>query len=345
MKVLYLTTFKPDSENNGQPSILSKLIYEGLVNEYGDSVKLHVAKIPKNFILRKFYQLMLPFFSEVFSQAEEYDIIYLYPYWCVNNIPEKCLNRSRVVAPDLQSTLFSRMAKVKLSFLNKIKSNLVARYIKYQERKLAKVKSIYFVGQTDVIDFCLNNKAINASYIPHPMIIPIESSLEREGGQRKLVLISGAGGEKYYGDLLERYLLALMELDTEINILVSGKGNKEVLKDSIKSFKNFECVNFVESYDEIFMNNKVVHVSPLIVGCGTKNRILDALARKSVCVTTEIGAENLHEFFDTNSLKVSSDPHQMAKLTLSSFDDDIDWDNVDTILLNRNSRFERLLIK
>lgn len=348
MRVLYLTSFVPDTENKGQPSILSKLIYDALKEKYNDAVDLKCVNLPSNLFLKKLYQLL--FYKVYQFECEnhcDYDYIYVYPYWCINSIPRILHNKVRVIAPDLQSTLFSRMSKVQDSIFKRLFYTLLSTIMRMNEQAFKYVNKVYFVGQTDAIDYLLNSRAGNSEYIPHPMFFqnPGFSNKFNDKNKDNLILVSGAGGRRYYGDLLDGFLHELSLLHPKANVLITGKDNKDIVSHYAKSLPNLKYIDFVDNYGEIFSINNVVHVSPLSVGAGTKNRILDALTRRAICVTTEIGAENLHEFFDSGALQVAANPTELAKLAISSFNQEIDWNIVFDILKNRNERFKRNMIK
>jgi len=345
MKILFLTTFEPREENKGQPSILSKLIYDSLRYKYKENVDLKVIDLPKNKFLKKIYQLYF-YGGEKIKGLDNYDLIYLYPYWCINNIDSKFNNKINVIAPDLQSTLFSRMSKVQESKIKSIFYNLLSVFLTYRETVLSNVNKVFFVGQSDTIDFLLNTSSDNSEYIPHPMLLNSQGVLNIDQVKKKdLILISGAGGCKYYGNLLDRFLNELSILSPQTDIMITGKENKIVAERYKNKLVKLQHIDFVDNYGELFSSNNVVHVSPLIVGAGTKNRILDALSKGAVCVTTEIGGENLHEFFDTGALQVTSKPSELAILALSSFNSEIEWSLVYKILNDRNSRFKGQLLK
>lgn len=332
----------PDTENKGQPSILSKLIYDVLKEEFDGAVDLKCVNLPSNRVLKKLYQILFYKKSDLECKSD-YDYIYVYPYWCINNIPRNLHNKVRIIAPDLQSTLFSRMSKVQDSIFKSLFYTMLSSIMRMNEQAFKYANKVYFVGQADAIDYLLNARSANSQYIPHPMIF--QNNKINSDIKDNLILISGAGGRRYYGDLLDGFLYELSLLNPEVNILVTGKDNKSIVSPHMRNLSNLKYIDFVDKYGEIFSINNVVHVSPLSVGAGTKNRILDALTRRAICVTTEIGAENLHEFFDSGALQVASNPTELAKLAISSFNQEVDWNNVFDILKSRNERFKRNMLK
>lgn len=94
--------------------------------------------------------------------------------------------------------------------------------MRMNEQAFKYVNKVYFVGQTDAIDYLLNSRAGNSEYIPHPMFFqnPGFSNKFNDKNKDNLILVSGAGGQGYYGDLLDGFLHELSLLHPKANVLI-----------------------------------------------------------------------------------------------------------------------------
>jgi hypothetical protein len=223
MRYLIITAIEPVSENKNNPSSLINNIITSLKNL---GVDIDVNHIPKSHYILYIKLLQLGITpTKKLSINENYDRIILYPYWTVNLINIKFPEKTIIIMPDLPSLVFSRLGYNAETLIKKIKYSLSSLLIKYTFEffKLRNFKKIYFVGITDLL--CYENfGGNNGKYLTHPTSY---SYAENIINKPLKILISGAGGKKYYGNLCEEIIESHLKSNlSSIPIHVTGMSNK-----------------------------------------------------------------------------------------------------------------------
>jgi len=87
----------------------------------------------------------------------------------------------------------------------------------------------------------------------------------------------------------------------------------------VSEIPRLEVLGFVENLDELYKRIRVTAV-PILVGGGTRIKIIEAAAYGKPTVSTTMGAEGL-EFTNESEILVRDDPKQFAEACVKLFND------------------------
>lgn len=310
-KVLILTTIKPDPLNRGGNP--SGLIWEIIESLKKDNINIDVFlekesmnKIPK--ILNK-YGIYLEKIKIDFSVYEK---IIVYPENLVLKVPKFFRKKIIVVGPDSPSLRDARLYKeIKKNGTGILKKCIIGIYYimaKYHEyRVLKQVKSFLVVGKTDKFWMKKNPYIRNKLYLKekikflrHPILSKVvKNKLEKENISKKRFIFSGDLNYLFNRRFIinvgkELKALNNVLVDGSLEIIVVGKNNKWMV-DLFLEIKicRVKYIDWIEDYNNICIMGQDIHCLPLLVGAGTKNRTLTAIANGLEVITTPIGIENI----------------------------------------------------
>ncbi len=167
------------------------------------------------------------------------------------------------------------------------------------EKYVSKISSINFtVGKfdADFYNYLYNAKSI---YIPHPYnkLTDGKQCVKWNGEDKLRLCFAGDLSPFYSGNLICDLLNDFCknsDLKDCISIYYLGKQHYRTYLDKMTNLGyEVSCCDFVESFEDYLCNTHIL-VAPIMVGAGTKNRIINALALGLDILTTNIGAENVY---------------------------------------------------
>ena len=307
-KVAVVTSIAPNKLNSdGRPS---GLIWE-IINEYKNhNVDVDTVIIPQtaNKFMRVLHRYGI-YFSRI-SNFEKYDRIIVYPEYLSMAISSKYSSKMIVLGPDSPSLRDSRIYKFMHRGLFRY-VKLLYKYVSYvHEYHVASHASRFVVvGRVDQLwmkrnPLIKNNKKLidRVKFLHHPLlnnVIKKDTKIEISNIDRVFVF---AGDLSYLHNykFIECVINELQKRCTGVSILpevkfvVLGKQNKWI---SIQLNKVPGCqvhqIDWIENYSDMCVPGKHVHCLPILVGSGTKNRTLTALASGLEVITTPVGIENI----------------------------------------------------
>jgi hypothetical protein len=356
MQINIITTFDAEHTNTKGPSSLLLSTTETF-NKY--KLKYNLVKVnpPTNYILRKLFQLgLLPIESINYNKN---DIYFVYPYWCIKYIHPNMRKRAVVLAPDLQSLLFTRLLKHKNYIINILYHIIIFILRRYENTLMKQVYKVLFVGRADNIHYFCNSKGYNGIYVPHPITNKTYNNIRdsrwlninQHLRKKTIILLSGAGGEKYFGDFINQIFEEILNSNIlfKANILLLGKDKLDLYNLYKLKLPNINYLEWLDDYASLYYNNHIVQIIPLTVGVGTKQRILEALAFNADIVTTSIGLENCEEFLKTGNIVISDSPKQFCKLienkVLNKFNSTENYNSIKEIFNDRQVDYESAIVE
>lgn len=170
-----------------------------------------------------------------------------------------------------------------------------------EENWINSKKLIHVVGQEDKTEYLKLNPEANVFYTPHPHYAyrTIKKSIVEKKG-KLTILISGQNNGIYIGTYWDEITDELIEnkiLAKNYNFTIIGKNfENSALKLREAGFE-VELNEWVESYE-----NKIRHaqiqIFPIVVGTGTKGKVLCAFASGLFCIGTSFAFENIETTLD-----------------------------------------------
>lgn len=246
--------------------------------------------------------------NNLFSELEEYDLFWIYP--CVlfpwaERLKEK--GKVLITTPDcsllhyeLAIKTFKKGSTVrKLCSNDKQVNNLDNLYSDslFRENELVNSNHIlHVVGKDDKKRYsALNPRKENVFFNIHPLY---EFKKKVKLNEKKLsILISGNNNSIYIGDLADRILNLIIENNIffmdKIKISILGKKFDTIISKLEKSNIEVNQIGWVDSYeDEIIKHD--IHLFPIIIGTGTKGKVLCSLASGLICIGNKYAFENIY---------------------------------------------------
>lgn len=300
--------------------------YENLfLSDLGEVFK-NVYKLPKT-IDKKYYPQRLIQLLNIYKGLEganlrylpaagfnnkidysSYDLAWIYPHTLQPWVKKFNKKKILVTGPDCSFLHYSIMSQVyqpgKLDYSGEMLNNAtVTNITKLKKQALAIDKRwsnsnalIHVVGEDDKIMYENLGATNNCFFSPHPFYeySPIQNSLTQTIG-KLTVLVSGVNHSVYIGNFLDRIVNLLTKhphLNTVYKFLFIGKGFEE----AYQKLKNVGFAatlqTWVDSYeDEIATAN--IQLFPIIVGTGTKGKVLCALSTGLLSIGTKYAFENI----------------------------------------------------
>ena len=241
-----------------------------------------------------------------------YEKIIVYPENLAFGIPKNFRRKITVLGPDSPSLrdarIYKEMKKNNISILETWIKGIYYNIAKYHEYRLLKqIESFLVVGKTDRLWMKKNSYIINKlslkekiKFLRHPILSRVvKENLEKENIEKKRFIFSGDLNYKFNNRFITVIVNELEKFDNIsyknfLNIVVVGKKNKWIV-DLFENIKicNVNYIEWIEDYNDVCVIGQDVHCLPLLVGAGTKNRALTAIANGLEIITTPIGVENI----------------------------------------------------
>lgn len=307
-KVIVVTSIEPDKMNlGGGPS---GLIWE-IINEYKKhNIAVDVLVIPET--TNRFRRVLHRYgiYLKRISGFEKYDRVVVYPENLAMAISAKFRNKMVVLGPDSPSLRDSRIYKFMHKGVFKY-VKLLYRYIScLHEYRVARcVKRFIVVGRVDQLWMKRNffirhdNKCYNSIYfLHHPLLSNvIKNDVKyRPCNNNRTFVFSGDLSYLHNYQFIECVIAEIRKRNMDVNkrsilnFIVVGKKNKwisEQLNEVPDCYT--EYIRWVADYNDVCIPGKHIHCIPILVGAGTKNRTLTALANGLEIITTPVGIENI----------------------------------------------------
>ena len=310
-KILILTSIKPDPLNGGGHP--SGLIWEIIRNfkENNIDIDIFIKEESDNKICRVLHRYGI-YLEKINIDFSNYEKILVYPENLVFGISKNFRKKVIVLGPDSPSLrdarIYKEMKKNDISILETWVKGIYYNIAKYHEYRILKqVQLFLLVGKTDKLWMKRNPYIKNKLYLKekikflrHPILSRVvKECLKKENVFKKRFIFSGDLNYKFNNRFITSIVKELEKKDCflcekSLNIVVVGKKNKWV-SDLLKKIKacNVNYIEWIDDYNEVCVIGQDVHCLPLLVGAGTKNRTLTAIANGLEIITTPIGIENI----------------------------------------------------
>lgn len=310
-KILILTSIKPDPINSGGHP--SGLIWEiiKIFKENNINIEIFIEEESTN----KFYRVSHRYgiyLKKVNIDFNNYEKIIVYPENLAFGVPKIFREKITVLGPDSPSLrdarIYKEMKKNNISILETWIKGIYYNISKYHEYRLLKqIESFLVVGKTDKFwmkknPYIINNLSLKEKikFLRHPILSRVvKGNLEKENIEKKRFIFSGDLNYKFNNRFITDIVNELEKFDNIsdekfLNIVVVGKKNKWIV-DLFRNIKicNVNYIEWIEDYNSVCVIGQDVHCLPLLVGAGTKNRALTAIANGLEIITTPIGIENI----------------------------------------------------
>lgn len=249
------------------------------------------------------------------------------------NFALKNKEKKVVFGPDSYELLMSRCARSTVhSYRIRAEASFAAyRYSVRRHLNLQNVEKLLVFGIKDAAfinerRYSLSKSPI-AKFIRHPIEGEFFQKLPKQNFRLYDVLISGSRGrygEFYCGDWPARFIKQIQsnaEL-RKLKYIVVGR-DYEQFYDKIADLVDVDYFDHVDSYRQLLESVKV-YIAFDVVGVGTKNRILQCLARGTKVVGTYISFENIEA---PRELKFQYDDiNVLPDTVLSALDKETNYD-------------------
>lgn len=287
IKVLVITNFELNKENDGKPTGLITFITEYLERDS----ELHVFNSKDECIKSK---LGLNH-RKLSLNYTDYDLILAYPNYTAFQIPKLYLKKTIVLGPDSTSLLWIRRALSSLKNL-RIKTSLISFgvFLLWTINEVIILNNVLryvVVGEKDLKWLKNLEREKKSLYLIHPVVHPIES-LSKKYKSKNAIIIYG-----YYtqGMWDKRFTKIAKQLSESLNkrLIVIGKSNEFISDSLITLGCNVEYKSWVENLSDYLADESNICFIPQAYGAGTKNRVLTALTGKVLVVGNRISNENI----------------------------------------------------
>jgi hypothetical protein len=218
---------------------------------------------------------------------------------------------------------FARLMEVKGPNAPDRKKNY-QQLIQFQklEANYGKINAKYFfVGQKDKETFFTNsNSRARCFFIPHHLYSYSSHSKNWENiGEPLNIVFAGGGHTIYTGDEADRIAAQIatsQDLSPRlIKFFFLGGGYERAIRTLLEAGYSVTHSEWVDNYDD-FMSTKQVQVFPIIMGTGTKAKVLSAMSSELLCIGTWYSFENILANPDEHYLQYS-DPGEIPGLLFS----------------------------
>ena len=251
------------------------------------------------FYKKFFIQKRLANYRRYVVKAQKYDAIVGFSYHNLAFNFEGFSGKYYNIAMDSAALLFLRglinHTDIKLKLACLIRLLQVIRTEKY----VSKISTCsYTVGVSDanMYKYLFNS---NAKYVPHPYNPNSDGkkAIVWNGEDKLRICFAGALSHFYTGELLVEICNEFINKKDEFNNKVEFffLGNC-YCQDSLEKLKKagytVNTCAYAESFEDYLCNTHLLMV-PLMVGAGTKNRVLNALSLGLDLISTSIGVENI----------------------------------------------------
>lgn len=230
------------------------------------------------------------------------DLVIVFPmqlYFAVKKITK--LNIPvEVLCTDSTVLHYTRQLKV----VNRIPtSETITKQMLEQSKKLESAyKTILakylFVGEKDKNSFIANSgQSSNSFFIPHHLYSGVGNKRSWDTGNGKVNILFGGDGHTIYAgdeaDLIAEEIVKSKKPDAEkIDFYFLGTRYDKAIDSLQKAGYTVISKAWAEDYDE-YLKQIHVQVFPIILGTGTKAKVLAAMVSGLLCIGTEYAFENI----------------------------------------------------
>jgi hypothetical protein len=229
------------------------------------------------------------------------DFVWLYPHWLVNWIPKIRCKNIIVTGPDSAVLHSERVIRFGKWNFNDVKSELkqLKRNIDLEQSLAQTNARMHFVGKADLEKYIsisgIENGKDFFTLHPHYTYKTIKNTIDQIG--KKRIIISGGGSSVYTDNLLDQIVsLLILHVDGLSNFyefVLIGKNYEDIAANLKKAGFTVLEKTWVEDYSEELANAQI-QIFPIVVGTGTKGKVLHAMATGLLGIGTEFAFENIH---------------------------------------------------
>lgn len=332
-KILIITAIKPDPLNGGGHP--SGLIWE-IINELKQNdidIDIFIKKESNNRIINVIHRYGI-YLKKISYTFKNYNKIVVYPENILLSIPKKYRSQAIVLGPDSpairDARIYKEMKKAKKRWWEVLLKGIYYNIAKYHEfRVLNQSKSFLVVGKTDAYWMKKNNYIKDKEALRKKIKVlthPILSNVIRTKFFINLVnkrrfIFSGDLNYKFNNRFINELIIELNKVQDDyknitLNIVVVGKKNKWIadLFNNINICK-VSYISWIDNYNDVCIIGQDIHCLPLLVGAGTKNRTLTALANGLELISTPIGIENIN-YTRLKGIYITRDPKKFLEYIL-----------------------------
>ncbi len=346
-RIAVFTSITPNKMNDG--GVPSGLIWE-IINKYKENnivVDVIIKPESNNRILRVLHRYGIYLDRNI--NFDDYDYLIVYPENLIMSLSPKTKSKVIVLGPDSPSLRDSRIYKyMKPCLLRFLKC--LYKYISYihEYRLVKQAYKVVVVGRTDqlwmqrnpFICKCAKLKS-KIKFLRHPMLTNVISKkIAYSVDEERIFVFSGDLSYIHNCKFLESVIDVLeFRLNDcnfcELNILVIGKNNRWIYE-RLNSINNCHVrfCNWVENYNDVCIPGKHIHCMPLLVGAGSKNRTITALANGLEVITTPVGIENI-PWQGLSGCYITVNPEKFVEYMLMLQDKQYDKQNIEDFIAER----------
>lgn len=329
-KILILTSIKPDPLNGGGHP--SGLIWEiiKIFKENNIGIDVFIKEESMNKFYRVFHRYGI-YLKKINMDFSSYEKILVYPENLVFVVSKNFRKKIIVLGPDSPSLrdarIYREMKRNGISILETCLKGIYYNIAKYHEyRTLKQVQLFLLVGKTDKFWMIKNPYIKNKLYLKekikflrHPILSKVvKKKLKKEDIEKKRFIFSGDLNYKFNNRFITGIAIELKKFNNVLsknflNIVVVGKKNKWI-SDLFKDIEicDVNYIEWIENYNDVCVVGQDVHCLPLLVGAGTKNRTLTAIANGLEIITTSVGIENIM-YKDLTSIYITNNTKYFVK--------------------------------
>lgn len=357
-KIIVITSIKPDPINKGgEPSGFIWEIVEYL-KKRGYFVDIMVVKRSKFKIVDILNRYAI-YFNKIKGDFEKYDKILVYRSNIALFLQKKYRYKVITLGPDSMSLLESRLYKENNNILIKLMKIIYYYIAIIMEYYIIKdVNKYVVVGKTDrlwIINnfFLKRNKNLRKKicFLRHPILknVVFDNLYDNMKKIKKKRFIFSGDFDKRFNKKFLIPLFNILRLDAnskniKMKFVVLGKRNKWIAEE-LKKISSFDVcyLDWIEDYKEVCRIGQDIHCLPMLVGAGTKNRTLIALANGLEVITTPIGIENIM-YKDLSNVYVTNSINKFAKY-MEELNDKFLSDKELKVLIKERLDFRKLVEK
>lgn len=358
-RIAVITSVKPHSLNlGGGPS--------GLIWEIMNTLHKNRMKVEEYFVQEsksKVWGILHRYgfyFTKLKFNLDNYDEILVYPENLSMYLPLKYRKKAIIIGPDSPSLRDERICRMKKGRINQLIKKIFCFISRWNEYRLLRVvKKFIVVGKTDKRWMCFNKKIMNNKnlkekvvFMRHPILNNVINSDFKISSIRgnKRFIFAGNLDKKYNEDFFKIILNELKEKERhernfKLDILIIGERNNWLAEEFGKiNSCHVGYMRWIENYNDICMLGQDVHCIPLVVGAGTKNRTLTAIANGLEVIATPIAIENI-PYKNILSLYITRSPEKFLQYMLHLNGKNFKDKELNMLIANRKKFQEKVTIE
>lgn len=231
-----------------------------------------------------------------------YDIVWLYPYWLASWIPRLMCPNILITGPDSASlhnkrtiqhgnwTSYDHLSPL----IDEFKKNInLEKLISGYRCK------VHFVGREDLKQYeSVTGIRGQGVFIEYPLhsYNPISTVLSKRVEKKLEIVISGGANTVYVGNLLEELIVELTtrhsHLAKNFSFLFVGNGYEHHRFCLANSGFEVRLAPWLNNYEQVLSNSNI-QIFPIVVGTGTKGKVIQALSTGLLGIGTSYSFENI----------------------------------------------------